>query len=321
MGQNHSKISIGICAHNEAENIGNLLNNLLNQPLLPHQELLEIIIVCSGCTDGTEDIVRNFQKKDSRIKMINQHQREGKAKAQNLILQEYKGDVLVFLSADTCPAKSSIAILVNTLKGNVAGVDSKVLLLNESCGLANFISHFTWRLHNRTMLHEDKENRLRHLAGDMFAIRRGVVTRIPPYIINDDAYIGMVIRLKGYDVRYVPQAICYILGPRLIGDYIRQRRRVLFGHQQLTRLLGRTPGVLRSIALSHPLDALRIFLEEVRLLKKRDLIKVLVVIVLEIICSLLSLWDSCRGNLQKHILWERVTSTKYLIKKEEEQKF
>ena len=54
-------LSIGIMAYNEEANIGRLLQSLLNQ-ILTHGYLSEIIVVASGCTDRTEDIVRHYMK-------------------------------------------------------------------------------------------------------------------------------------------------------------------------------------------------------------------------------------------------------------------
>jgi len=309
------KVSVGICAYNEVGNVGNLLDNLLNQSFFQSQELLEIIVVCSGCTDGTDDIVRRFREKDPRVKLVSQSSRQGKSRAQNIIFRVAKGDVIVFLSADTYPAKGSIATLVGSISGKVGGADSKVLLLNEPHGLANFVSRFTWELHNHTMMHENERGQLAHLAGDMFVVKKGVINEIPPHVINDDAYIGMAIRSKGYKIVYVPQSVCYIFGPSTILDYLNQRRRVLFGHRQLTQVLGKPPTVLKTLLFHRPYDALRIFLQEVRTSKPMDLVRILGVVILEGIASLLAFWDSRKNRLERHILWDRINSTKMLVKK------
>jgi len=310
------KISIGICAYNEVRNVGNILNNVLHQPFLSHQELLEIIVICSGCTDGTDDIVRNFQEEDARVKLINQVSREGKARAQNIILQEAKGDVIVFLSADTHPAKGSIATLVDAIKGDVCGVNGKVIPLNESRGLANTISHFIWGLHNHTMMYENERGKLAHLTGEMFAIKSEVISKIPPNVINDDAYIAMMIHSKGCKLQYVSQAVCFNFGPCTIRDYLNQRRRVLFGHRQLTRLLGRPPRVFRSMVFSQPRDAIYLFFGRLKQLRLRNLMGILAAIVLEMTAGLLALWDSRWKRIDRHVLWDHINSTKTLVKKQ-----
>jgi len=311
------KISIGLCAYNEVRNIGNILINLLNQPLLSHQELLEIIVVCSGCTDGTDDIVKGFQEKDARVKLINQVYRQGKSRAQNIILQEAKGDVIAFLSADTYPAKGSIAILVNAIKGDVCGVNGKVIPLNESRGLVNRVSHFIWEFHNRTMMYENERGKLAHLTGEMFAIKSEVISEVPSNVINDDAYMAMMIHSKGCKLQYVSQAVCFNFGPCSIRDYLNQRRRVLFGHRQLARLLGRPPRVFRSMVFSQPRDAIYIFFGRLKQLRLRNLMIMGPAIVLEITAGLLALWDSRWKRIDQHILWDHIDSTKTLPKKED----
>jgi len=88
------KISIGICVYNEGKNIGNLLESLMQQELKNHA-ITEIIVVSSGSTDNTEEIVKEFSKKDDRVKLIRQEKREGKASAVNVFLEKSKEEIVV----------------------------------------------------------------------------------------------------------------------------------------------------------------------------------------------------------------------------------
>jgi cellulose synthase/poly-beta-1,6-N-acetylglucosamine synthase-like glycosyltransferase len=307
------KVSIGICAYNEASNIGNLLKNLLNQPLFQQHKILEIIVVCSGCTDCTPEIVKKYQKKDSRIKLIIQISRQGKSSAQNIILEIANGEVIVFISADVCPAKGSIMALVDAIKGNIGGANSRVILLNESNGLVNFISRFIWGLHDHALSYESHREVLSHLGGDMFAIKSGIINRIPTNVINDDAYLGMTIRLCGYKIQFVPQAIYYAFGPKTIQDYVTQRRRIIFGHRQLKKMFGHLPNIFKTITILRPWDGLIIFLREIKECKLQDLIKVVPMIFLEAISSILAYLDYHQNNLDQHIYWKQIISTKIQI--------
>ena len=50
-------VSIGILAHNEASDIGNIIRDLGNQALLSNKNLsIEIHVVANGCTDATVDV-------------------------------------------------------------------------------------------------------------------------------------------------------------------------------------------------------------------------------------------------------------------------
>jgi glycosyltransferase involved in cell wall biosynthesis len=77
MDQEKIKCSVGITAYNEEANIGRLLQAMLDQRLY-EVEISDIIVVASGCTDRTEEIVRDYMEKDPRIQLYVQEKREGK---------------------------------------------------------------------------------------------------------------------------------------------------------------------------------------------------------------------------------------------------
>jgi biofilm PGA synthesis N-glycosyltransferase PgaC len=79
------RCSVGITAHNEEANIGELLAAMRNQRL-HNVQISEVIVVASGCTDATEDIVRRHALQDLRIQLLVQEKREGKTSAINLFL-------------------------------------------------------------------------------------------------------------------------------------------------------------------------------------------------------------------------------------------
>ena len=87
------RCSVGITAHNEEANIGQLLEAIRNQRL--HQvEISEIIVVASGCTDRTEGVVREHTAQDPRIQLFVQEKREGKTSAINVFLANSKEKII-----------------------------------------------------------------------------------------------------------------------------------------------------------------------------------------------------------------------------------
>ncbi len=99
--------SVGVTAYNEEENMGHLMEALLDQHL--HQvEIAEIIVVASACTDRTVAIVREFMQRDPRIKLIEQERREGKTSAVNLFLAAAGCDICVLESGDTIPHEYAV---------------------------------------------------------------------------------------------------------------------------------------------------------------------------------------------------------------------
>ena len=300
-------ITYGICAYNEEKNIGHLLDNLVNsQPLGDNFHLMEILVVSSGSTDSTDAIVRGKSSVAPKIRLITEPRRTGKSSAQNIILREAKGDIIVMISADALPAPGSIKELVSAIGGNVGASSGRAVPINKG-KLVGFASQFIWQLHHETNIFLTKAGSLSHLGGDMIAIRAGLVKNIPPEIVNDDAFLGISIKRQGYLLKNVPQATVWIRGPATVTDFLDQRRRILYGHRQIKNSTGSSSTTFWSLALLHPASALSIFVNTCRSLGAMSIVKVPIAISLELTSYLLSL----KGD--NYLLWKRIGTTKDAI--------
>jgi len=216
------KTSIGITAHNEAANIGQLLEALLVQDTTQVQ-IDEILVVSSGSTDGTDDIVRQWEKKDPRIRLVRQAKREGKASAINLFIEEARNEILVLESADTLPLANTVENLVRPLRDRGVGMTGgHPVPLNSEKTILGSVVQLMWELHHRLALESPK-------LGEMVAFRR-VVDFIPLESAVDEASLEAIIQRAGFALLYVPEAIVLNKGPESIRDFIIQRRRIQAGH-------------------------------------------------------------------------------------------
>jgi glycosyltransferase involved in cell wall biosynthesis len=93
-------ISICITTFNEEGSVGALLDSLLAQSKKPD----EIIIVDGGSSDKTIEIIRHYQKKDKRIKLLTE--RCSRAKGRNLGVEIAKNDIIAITDAG-CVADSN----------------------------------------------------------------------------------------------------------------------------------------------------------------------------------------------------------------------
>tara|TARA_Y100000034_G_C6899591_1_gene415565 strand:+ start:2428 stop:3366 length:939 start_codon:yes stop_codon:yes gene_type:complete len=91
------KISVIIPARNEEEMIGNVLKTLQNQSY----KNFEIVVSNDGSTDNTKKIVEKIIKEDKRIRILNRVEGHSAAFARNRGAEVSKGEILVFLDADT----------------------------------------------------------------------------------------------------------------------------------------------------------------------------------------------------------------------------
>ncbi len=142
-------VSVGVIAYNEEENIGRLLDALLSQKTI-QINIIEIIVVSSACTDNTDNIVREYEKKDNKIKLIAQEKREGKSSAINLYVKAAKGEICILESADTVPETDTLENLclpfIEDTKVGMTG--SHPIPLNDENTFMGFIVHLLWRLHH-----------------------------------------------------------------------------------------------------------------------------------------------------------------------------
>ncbi len=232
--------SVGVMAYNEERNIGRLLQGLTDQQL-SFCRLDQVIVVASGCTDRTEEIVEAAARRDPRVRLVRQNRREGKARAINLYLKEALAggfDVCVLQSGDTLPEPGTLDALISpmALDASVGMVGAHVVPVNSDATLLGGIVQTLWRLHHRLALVQPK-------AGEMVAFRN-VVDRIPEDSAVDEVSIEAAVRARGLSLRYAPDAIVRNKGPETVADFIRQRRRIHAGHLAVVRGSGYAPSTM-----------------------------------------------------------------------------
>jgi poly-beta-1,6-N-acetyl-D-glucosamine synthase len=302
-----TKISIGICAYNEQQNIGYLLNNLLTEQNL--REDSEILIVCSGCTDSTPQIVKRFAEKDKRIRLIIEEERVGKSSAINKILENHKGEYVFLIPADVIPAKETLSFMVKKISedSSIGVLGGSPVPTNTEDGFSGYMSHLMWRIHNRTLKYLDDLNLGNHASGEFMVLRHGVVEKIPIDVVNDDAYIAVEASMNGNKVKYCNEAKVYIKAPTNIPDYIRQRRRVVYGHFRVKQYTNDYPKTVENMMLKDPAKSLNVLKEEIKE-RPRDTIKLSVVIFIEALVNTLAIFDLALKK--NHTAWTVSKSTK-----------
>lgn len=224
------RCSVGITAHNEEANIGQLLDAMLKQEL-KQVEIGEIIVVASGCTDRTTEIVREYAQRDPRIRLWEQLTREGKTAAINLFLQNAHEDILVLESGDTVPGPTTVENLVKLFEDPKVGMTgAQKIPVNVPEHIVGYMSHLRLEMEHQLCLEIPR-------LGELIAFRK-VFTHIPPDVAMDEAFVEALVIRRGLEVKYAPDAVVYNMGPTTIGEFIMQRRRNYAGHLHLKRKYG-----------------------------------------------------------------------------------
>lgn len=217
--------SAGVMAYNEEPNIQRTLRAIVEQES-QHTRLTEIIVVASGCTDGTVSVVEKYIEMEPRVRLIVQERREGKASAINLFLQQASSPILVLVGADTIPEKVALERLcIHFADPTVGMVGARPVPVNDQDTFTGHAVHLLWRLHDSMARRSPK-------LGEVVAFRN-VVQSIPTDTAVDEISIQASIARHNLSMVYVPDALVYNKGPVTVRDFLSQRRRIYAGHLQV----------------------------------------------------------------------------------------
>jgi biofilm PGA synthesis N-glycosyltransferase PgaC len=294
MSEPRIKCSVGITAYNEEANIGRLLEALSSQ-LLHDVEITEIIVVSSGCTDRTEEIVREQMARDPRIQLFVQEKREGKTSAINLFLAHASEKICVLESGDTLPREDTIEKMVRMFQDPAVGMTgAHKVAVNTPEHIVGVLSHLRLQMEHQLCLEIPR-------LGELIAFRK-VFDQLPADVAMDEAFVEAFIIRRGMQVRYAPDAVVYNMGPQTVSDFVKQRRRNYAGHLHLKEKYGYRVSSLQNRRV------VRIALEQVwgavRLIAILGFLA-----LLEIYARILGLWDY-RVRKEKHVVWDMAWTTK-----------
>jgi biofilm PGA synthesis N-glycosyltransferase PgaC len=214
--------SVGVMAYNEEANIADALRSMLRQEM-SGARVTEVIVVASGCTDRTVDIVAELARAEPRIRLLVQRRREGKASAINLFIEAASAPVLLLVSADVIVADGAFGHLLQHFADPTVGmVGGRPVPVNGSDTFLGHTVHLQWDLHDAIARQTPK-------LGEAIAFRN-VVPSIPLDTAVDELNIQALVTHLGYRLVYEPRAVIHNRGPETVADFLRQRRRIYAGH-------------------------------------------------------------------------------------------
>ena len=288
---------IGIMAYNEEANIAAILEALLAQKTIKIK-IEKIVVVSSGSTDRTNEIVRQYQNKSDIIDLVTQEEREGKASAINLFMSLNKQyEIIVFESADTIPQSGTIEALITPFEDPQVGmVGGHPIPTNDPDSFIGFAINLLWEMHHQISLIYPK-------MGELIAFRN-IFRQIPNETAVDEASIEPLIVGQGLKLVYAPEAIVQNRGPETIEDYFKQRRRIFSGHLYVKEMLGYCVSTMNGFRL------FRLYMTNIRLNIKFFIWSPFVVL-LEMTTRFLAIYDY-KVKHKNPYKWDIVNSTKKL---------
>ncbi len=295
--------SVGVTAYNEEANIGRLLDALLAQHLR-EVDIVEIIVVASGCTDQTVPIAESYAARHPQIRLFVQAKREGKTAAINVFLANARTNICVLESGDTLPHEDAVEHLVRMFRDPSVGMTgAHKIPVNTPDHLVGLFTHLRLRLEHQLCLEIPR-------LGEMIAFRK-VFDRIPPDVAMDEAFVEALVVQRGMQVRYAPDAVVYNTGPDTIQDFVRQRRRNHAGHLYLKSKYGYAVSSIQNTRVAKV--ALKEIWGAVRLVWTLVLLA-----VLEVWSRVLG-WYDFAIKKDRHVVWDMAWSQKTDVEAERAQ--
>jgi cellulose synthase/poly-beta-1,6-N-acetylglucosamine synthase-like glycosyltransferase len=200
----YPKVSVVVPVHNGARTIAACLGSLmaLDYP----KEALEIIVVDNNSRDATPDIIKQYPVKYYRLET-----RRTRAAARNKGIKESTGELIAFTDGDCVVDQDWLNYLVQGFTHPIiAGCGGRVLSYQPQNWIEQFY-HNTEPTQETTVTGEKLF--LPYIITRSAIFRRGGVEEVGLFDEDlctwTDIDLGWRIYLKGYQFRYIPEAIIY----------------------------------------------------------------------------------------------------------------
>jgi cellulose synthase/poly-beta-1,6-N-acetylglucosamine synthase-like glycosyltransferase len=218
-------VTVVVAAWNEAASIADKIENTLGQHYPP--ELLDMIVVSDGSTDGTDEIVERYVATTGRLRLLRTEGRQGKSLALNLGVPAATGEIAVLTDANAIFAPDAVSRLVEPLADARVGAVSGELKYRTAGGLDEGEGVY-WRYEQWVKLLESRLHSLVGANGAIYAIRRELFRPLRAVEV-DDLRIPYQALLEGYRVVLEPAAVCHEpSAPSLWAEY-RRKVRIMSG--------------------------------------------------------------------------------------------
>ena len=224
-----AQLSVVVVARNEEARIAARLRNLLASDY--PAECLEIIVVSDGSTDGTESAARALG--DSRIRLIVQSARQGKASGLNTALAAARGDIIVFADARQQFATDALRQLASNFSDPAVGaVSGDYATETAASNIGGGVDAY-WRLEKLIRRSESLIDSSIGCTGAIYAIRRRLFQPLPADTVLDDVVIPMCVAGQGSRVVFDPAARCFDPQANDPGRDTLRKQRTLAGNFQM----------------------------------------------------------------------------------------
>ena len=224
-------ISILIPCHNEAVVIKETVENILNVDY----ENYEIIVIDDRSTDDTKDAVLELEKKYDKVKALirDKNAYPGKSAVLNDAIKLAKGEAYLVFDADAKIKPNFIKTLLTKYEGDdVGAIQARKVIINANQNFLTACQYNEYVMDTHLQVGRDAVKGAVELRGNGELIKKNALIDIGGWnneTITDDLDMSTRLHIKGWDIRFVQDAIVYEEGVVTFSALVRQRRRWVEG--------------------------------------------------------------------------------------------
>ncbi|MEI4801884.1 poly-beta-1,6-N-acetyl-D-glucosamine synthase [Bacillus sp. FJAT-51639] len=222
-------VSILIPCYNEEHTIRETIDHVMQQKY-PHYE---VIVINDGSTDQTVSIVKQLIDKYPNLRCINVKKNFGKANALHAGLLASKGDFLVCIDADAILDVHALQYMIPHFStanqgDNIGAVTGNPRVRNRNNLLSKIqISEFS-SIVGMIKRTQSIYGSIMTVSGVVVAFRKQALLDCQLWdrdILTEDIAVTWKLQKKGWQIKYEPRAICWMLVPETLYGLWKQRVR------------------------------------------------------------------------------------------------
>jgi biofilm PGA synthesis N-glycosyltransferase PgaC len=213
-GEIYPKTSLIVATYNEENTLPSKLKNVLE--LSYPKELLELVIIDSGSTDRTPEIVEDFKRQNPNMNIIfiREKERLGKTHALNIAYPKATGTLKIISDSDALLDKSALKKIVSNFNDETVGAAcGRQILLNPNENASTRLEGSYRTIYNVLREGESISDSTPIFHGELSAYRACLIEPLPENKSADDSRMANIIRKKGFRTVYDSDAVFYEYAP------------------------------------------------------------------------------------------------------------
>jgi glycosyltransferase involved in cell wall biosynthesis len=214
-----TRVSIVVPVRNGARWIETKIRSLL-ETRYPG-ELIDVLIVSDGSTDGSDEIVSQYP--DVRVRLLALPP-GGKAVAVNRGIENVSGEIVVLTDVRQTFDPDAIPRLLACFAEPGVGVVTGELVIRAGANREEYNTGLYWRYEKSIRRNLNRIDAMLGATGSIYAIRRELAPHIPADVLLDDVYVPFAVAFRGSRIFFEDEAKAYDLPTALHDEFWRKVR-------------------------------------------------------------------------------------------------